>query len=334
MALRISDASKVAVKIIDLRTTTKDYRRRFLPREISNVASLHHPNIIRVERVGRSETKAYIIMAYAETNLRQQILKRSYIQEDLARKWFRQLTSAMDYLHRRGVAHRDLKIENILIDENDNIKLCDFGFSKVCVSNGTQTPNSSTFCGTLGYCAPEILQRTPYNPWKTDIWSLGVVLYKMVVGQMPFGEGNDLGSFRRIAKAQTQLLEFPAHPKITSNCQDLIRSLLAFDSDHRITLLDIFRSKWVISELIQKFEDQRIQDHPIAVPAMSNVVLPGTSTSRQGLLSRLASARTRKHTGDIGKDRPKSSVRPTSVISRLRMHLPSIGGRNFRRERV
>lgn len=328
LALRIRDASKVAVKLIDLRTTTQDYRRRFLPREIENVANLHHPNIIKVQWVGRSKTKAYIIMAYAKTNLRQQIAKRTYIEEALAKKWFCQLTSAMAYLHRRGVAHRDLKIENILIDEDQNIKLCDFGFSKVCQQNGTQGPNSDTFCGSLGYCAPEILQRTPYNPWKTDIWSLGVVLYKMVIGGMPFGEGNDLGSIRKIAKAQTQLLEFPAHPRISDDCQNLIRSLLAFESEHRITLLDIFRSKWFsteglsrgetrafsqITRVVQDMSDMRSKEECVRVRVPNQFLNPSVSST---------------------SNRPKTSMRPTSVISRIRMRLPSLSSKRTRKEKL
>nr|XP_039260415.1 testis-specific serine/threonine-protein kinase 6-like [Styela clava] len=328
LALRIRDASKVAVKLIDLRTTTQDYRKRFLPREIENVATLHHPNIIKVQWVGRSKTKAYIIMAHAKTNLRQQIAKRSFIDETQAKKWFCQLASAMAYLHRRGVAHRDLKIENILIDEEQNIKLCDFGFSKVCQQNGNLGPNSDTFCGSLGYCAPEILLRTPYNPWKTDIWSLGVVLYKMVIGGMPFGEGNDLGCIRKIAKAQTQLLEFPDHPRITDDCQNLIRSLLAFESEHRITLVDIFRSKWINADGLSCVDTNSLSHVSRVIQETNNLRVQETNNRA------IAREQFVNSSQQPSSDRPKTSIRPTSVISRIRMRLPSLSTRRFRKERL
>ena len=165
------------------------------------------------------------------------------------------------------VAHRDIKIENILISEQQNnnsnnnnnggnnnnsvsgscIKLCDFGFSKLIETTTTNEhllvdERSTTFCGSLAYCAPEILLRTPYDPWKTDVWSLGVVLYKMVVGVMPFGEGNDLASVRKITRAQSRLLEFPPFPPTTADCQHLIRSLLTVESSQRITLFQV--SSW------------------------------------------------------------------------------------------
>lgn len=259
-------------------------------------------------------------MAHAKTNLRQQIEAQTYISEEQAKKWFSQLTSALDYSHRRGVAHRDLKIENILIDDEKNIKLCDFGFSKACGASGKLGSNSTTFCGSLGYCAPEILQRTPYNPWKTDIWSLGVVLYKMVVGGMPFGDGNDLGSVRRISKAQSRVLEFPVSPKVSSDCQELIRSLLAFESDHRITLLDIFRSKWVSSGVppIQDHNTMKTQRYLLPLDTDGTFIPASRNTVFNRLVSANLSALTRHR-------KSKRADRPTSVISRLRMHMPHVG---------
>ena len=244
-------------------------------------------------------------MDYAPTNLRRQIELRSFIPEEQARKWFCQLASALEYLHSHRVAHRDIKIENVLIDHNDDIKLCDFGFSKVVEKNAVmQDEPSTTFCGSLAYCAPEILLRTPYEPYKTDVWSLGVVLYKMVVGEMPFGEGNDLGSVKRIAKAHTQMLVFPPYRKVSPSCQNLIRALLTFESTRRISMLDISKFDWV---------------HPQQkIPNVKKQTLT-KSSNQQSVLQ----------TGVVGREIiPLSSHSTYSVISKIRNRLPSLPKRS------
>ena len=249
-------------------------------------------------------------MDYAPTNLRRQLELRSFIPEEQARKWFCQLASALEYLHRHQVAHRDIKIENILIDKNYDVKLCDFGFSKIVETNTIQKdePLSTTFCGSLAYCAPEILLRTPYEPYKTDVWSLGVVLYKMVVGGMPFGEGNDLGSVKRIAKAHTQMLVFPPYPRTSLACQDLIRALLTVETTRRITMLEISKFTWVNPR----------QNNPNASKQTSTKLLEKPSNEEPSVLK----------TGVIGKEIVPLSSHSQSVISRLRNRLPSLTKRS------
>ncbi|XP_076817218.1 testis-specific serine/threonine-protein kinase 6-like [Clavelina lepadiformis] len=306
-ALQISKADVVAVKIIDMKNSCASFRTRFLPRELANIQSLFHPNIIKVRKIAKAQEKVYIVMDYARTNLRSQIELRTYIPEEQARKWFRQLASALDYLHRHGVAHRDIKIENILIDQDNNIKLCDFGFSKLIEKRrGQNDQHSTTFCGSLAYCAPEILLRTPYDPWKTDIWSLGVVLYKMVVGGMPFGEGNDLGSMKRITKAQTKVLEFPPFPKLSESCQELIKALLTVESDQRISMVDISRSKWVNTEDAKQ---------------------PNKRRNKLSFYRDNFEISSTPFNGVIGRQIP---VQSPSMMSRLRMHFPSMSLKNKR----
>jgi len=237
--IEIKSGNTVAIKIIDLENVSSNFRTRFLPRELTNIQKLNHPNIIKVHQISRRDKKIYIVMDYAPSNLHKEIDTRTHINEPQAKKWFLQLTSALEYLQKNGVAHRDVKLENILIDNRQKIKLCDFGFSKIVDGNST------TFCGSLAYCAPEILLQTPYDPWKSDIWSLGVVLYKMVVGVMPFGEGNDLVDVRKIAEAQTRFLHFPSFPVTSHSCQQLIRQLLTVESTRRISLHDVIESIWL-----------------------------------------------------------------------------------------
>ncbi|XP_002130294.2 testis-specific serine/threonine-protein kinase 6-like [Ciona intestinalis] len=313
-AIQVSNGDVVAVKVIDLKNINIFFRTRFLPRELLNIRSLDHPNIIQVRKIAETDSKVYIIMDYANSNLRDQIMKHCYIPEGQARSWFCQLASALEYMHRRGVAHRDIKLENILVDDKRTIKLCDFGFSKMTDRRSGIIPESSTtYCGSLGYCAPEILRRTPYDPWKSDIWSLGVVLYRMVVGGMPFGEGNDLGSVKRISIAQSRSLEFPTFPRTSIECQELIKRLLTVESERRITLLDIFKSRWVNHPVLDighlRQQQKHIQRHSQQPthddPALHNKVIRSEINATQG---------------------------ERSMISRIRMRLPVLNPRRNKRK--
>ncbi|KAK5647421.1 hypothetical protein RI129_002313 [Pyrocoelia pectoralis] len=182
----------VAVKIVSKFTAPTDYLKKFLPREIEVVKGLKHPNLIRFLQAIETTHRVYIVMEFAENGSLLDIIRRdSYIDEGRARKWFRQLLEAVDYCHERGVVHRDIKCENLLMDKGYNIKLSDFGFARGHLKprNG-QLPLSETFCGSYAYASPEILRGTPYHPQQSDIWSMGVVLYAMVFGRLPFDDAN------------------------------------------------------------------------------------------------------------------------------------------------
>jgi len=249
--LEMKSGNVVAIKIINLNAVSRNFRDRFLPRELSNIKRFNHPSIIKVRKISRNENKIYIIMDFAFSSLKKEINDRSYIGEKQAKKWFFQLTSAFEYLQSHGVAHRDIKLENILIDKQRHVKICDFGFSKLVAPPRKQQAteasieHSRTFCGSIAYCAPEILQKTPYDPHKSDVWSLGVVLYKMVVGQMPFGEGNDLACVKKVADAQGKSIEFPPFPKTSLHCQQLIRAMLTVETSKRISLTEVLQSPWL-----------------------------------------------------------------------------------------
>ncbi|NWW94648.1 TSSK1 kinase, partial [Rhynochetos jubatus] len=183
----------VAIKIIDKRQTPRDFLERFLPREIEAVRRLHHPSIIKAHEIFETLAgKVYIVMELGEKgDLLDYIKITGAMEEDVARAKFWQLASAIKHCHDLDFAHRDLKCENILLDEDLNIKLSDFGFSKALSrdENG-RIILSKTFCGSAAYAAPEVLQGIPCDPRISDIWSLGVILYTMVYALMPFDDSN------------------------------------------------------------------------------------------------------------------------------------------------
>ncbi|NXY76501.1 TSSK1 kinase, partial [Glareola pratincola] len=183
----------VAIKIINKKKTPQDFLERFLPREIEALKRLHHPSIIKTYEIFESSAgKVYIVMELGEKgNLLDYIKITGAMKEDIAHIKFKQLASAVKHCHDSDIAHRDLKCENILLDEHLNIKLSDFGFSKsLSRDENGKIILSKTFCGSAAYAAPEVLQGIPCDPKISDMWSLGVILYTMVYALMPFDDSN------------------------------------------------------------------------------------------------------------------------------------------------
>ncbi|XP_036148232.1 testis-specific serine/threonine-protein kinase 4 isoform X2 [Monomorium pharaonis] len=184
--------SQVAVKIVSKFQAPKEYLTKFLPREIEVVKGLKHPNLIHFLQAIETTHRVYIIMEYAKNGSLLDVIRRNtYIDELRSRRWFRQLLEAIDYCHKHGIVHRDVKCENLLMDYHFNIKLSDFGFARGQMnSKNGEWSLSTTYCGSYAYASPEILRGIPYHPQLSDIWSMGVVLYAMVCGRLPFDDTN------------------------------------------------------------------------------------------------------------------------------------------------
>ncbi|XP_043910863.1 testis-specific serine/threonine-protein kinase 1-like [Protopterus annectens] len=235
----------VAVKIIDRKKAPSDFLKNFLPRELEILTAVNHNNIVKTYEIFESSNgKIYIIMELAvQGSLLEYIQSRDALPEDMARKMFHQLTMAIKYCHDINIVHRDLKCENLLLDINYNIKVSDFGFSRRCAFDGEgHTLLSETFCGSIAYAAPEVLQGIPYQPKMYDIWSLGIVLFIMVCGCMPYDDSN----FRRMLRAQkARVLNFPRSKFVTTECKHLILKILHPDVLKRLTIEEILIHPWM-----------------------------------------------------------------------------------------
>lgn len=178
----------VAIKIISKFKTPKEYLRNFLPREIQVVRGLEHPNLIRFYQSIETTHRMFIIMEYAENGSLLDLIHREHkLTEDHARTLFRQILSVLEYIHSKGIAHRDIKCENLLFTRDNVLKLIDFGFAR---ANMAPPSMSSTFCGSFAYASPEILKGVQYQPMSSDVWAIGVVLFAMVVGRLPFDDSS------------------------------------------------------------------------------------------------------------------------------------------------
>ena len=203
-------------------------------RELINHRLLDHPNIIRFVEVLLTPTHLVIVMEYAAGGeLFERICSKGRFGEDEARFFFQQLISGLEYCHVHGVAHRDLKLENTLIDGSatPRLKICDFGYSKHSLIDSE--PKSTV--GTPAYIAPEVLSRKAYDGKAADVWSCGVTLYVMVVGAYPFEDPGDARNFRKtIQRILAVQYAFPSKIPLSEECRDLIRRIFVIDT-HRLT---------------------------------------------------------------------------------------------------
>ncbi|XP_030073552.1 testis-specific serine/threonine-protein kinase 2 [Microcaecilia unicolor] len=235
----------VAVKIIDRKKAPPDFLEKFLPREMDILAAMNHRYIIKTYEIFEtSEGKVYMIMELGvQGDLLEFIKCRGALPEDLSRKLFRQLAMGIKYCHDFDIVHRDLKCENLLLDKDFNIKLSDFGFSKRCSRDEAgKLVLSKTFCGSAAYAAPEVLQGVPYQPKIYDIWSLGVILFIMVCGSMPYDDSN----IKRMLRIQKEhRIDFPRNKKLTVECKELIYRMLQPDVNRRYTVDDVLSHTWM-----------------------------------------------------------------------------------------
>ncbi|XP_028384788.1 serine/threonine-protein kinase MARK2-like [Phyllostomus discolor] len=222
--------TKVALKSLSQWGLTRESE------EMKSLKTIHHPNIIALFEVITTRDKHILIMEYASRgDLFDHLEECGRKTEHEARPMFRQMISALHYCHRKNIVHRDLKPENILLDEDLNVKVADFGFSRDFTNY-----ELTTVCGTYAYMAPEILERQVYDGPKADVWSLGVILYRMLTGDELF-VGDTAGEVKKEIQSKKLCL-----PDFTSvEVQDLLQKMLSVDPSQRPTLDDIMKDTWV-----------------------------------------------------------------------------------------
>ncbi|XP_049437950.1 NUAK family SNF1-like kinase 1 [Epinephelus fuscoguttatus] len=235
-AVERASLKTVAIKSIRKERITDDLDRIHIQREIEITASLRHSNIIRFHEVFESRDKIVIVMEYASRGeLYDYIQERRRLPETEARGIFRQITSAVHYCHKNGVVHRDLKLENILLDQELKVKLADFGLSNH-FQRGTLL---QTYCGSPLYAAPEIVKGLPYQGPEVDCWALGVLLYALVYSSMPFDGASHATLTEQISQGRYR------RPNPPSDACALIDWLLTVRVDERATIEDVANHWWV-----------------------------------------------------------------------------------------
>lgn len=236
----------LAVKVVDRRRAPPAFVYKFLPRELSILRRIRHPNIVHIfELIEVCNGKLYIVMEAAATDLLELVQQRGKLPcVPEARDIFAQVVGAVRYLHDRNLVHRDLKCENVLLAaDGRRAKLTDFGFSKEA---GTFPELSTTFCGSAAYASPEVLLGIPYDAKKYDVWSLGVMLFVMVTGYMPFNDTH----IRSMPQQQKKGVLYPeGQPPLPEPCRALIAQLLRFSPAARPGVGQVAKNSWLKGDI-------------------------------------------------------------------------------------
>ncbi|KAG5420917.1 hypothetical protein I9W82_000007 [Candida metapsilosis] len=241
--------SQVAIKLVKRSTIAKDSDSEVkIHREINSLKLLNHPNIVNLVEVMKSGKYVGIVLEYASGGeLFDYILQHKYLKEPVAKKIFAQLVSGVDYMHSKGLIHRDLKLENLLLDKHKNVIISDFGFVNSCTDRTNDLMKTS--CGSPCYAAPElVLTQSPYEGKKADIWSLGVIMYAMLSGYLPFDDDPENEDGADIIKLYHYICKTPlTFPEYVSPlARDLLRKIIVSDPRRRIGM-DAIRNHPLLS---------------------------------------------------------------------------------------
>uniref|UniRef100_A0AAY4A192 Non-specific serine/threonine protein kinase n=1 Tax=Denticeps clupeoides TaxID=299321 RepID=A0AAY4A192_9TELE len=206
-------------------------------REVRIMKLLNHPNIVKLFEVIETEKTLYLVMEYASGGeVFDYLVAHGRMKEKEARAKFRQIVSAVQYCHQKCIVHRDLKAENLLLDADMNIKIADFGFS----NEFTVGNKLDTFCGSPPYAAPELFQGKKYDGPEVDVWSLGVILYTLVSGSLPF-DGQNLKELReRVLRGKYRIPFY-----MSTDCENLLKKFLILNPTKRGSLEQIMKDRWM-----------------------------------------------------------------------------------------
>ncbi|KAK3017221.1 hypothetical protein RJ639_007139 [Escallonia herrerae] len=246
-------------RIVDLKITDQ------IKREIATLKLLKHPNVVRLYEVIASKTKIYMVLEYVNGGeLFDRIASRGKLSEAEGRKLFQQLIDGVSYCHNKGVFHRDLKLENVLVDARGNIKISDFGLSAL-PQHFRDDGLLHTTCGSPNYVAPEILSNRGYDGATSDTWSCGVILYVTLTGYLPFDDRNLAVLYQKIFKGDAQIPKW-----LSSGARNLIRRILDPNPRTRMTMAEIKADEWFKQDYTpanpeEEEEDPCVDDEALSV---------------------------------------------------------------------
>jgi len=240
----------VAIKVLDKEKIQKQNMGNQIKKEISIMKMVKHKYIVGMIEVLASKTKIFIVLDLVTGGeLFDKIVSVGKLSEEQALFYFGQLVEGVEYCHKMGVCHRDLKPENLLLDENGNLKISDFGLSSLYVGDAdgdgtSRTEILHTTCGTPNYVAPEVLADQGYDGKKADVWSIGVILYVLLAGFLPFDESTIVALFSKI-----QAADFTYPSWFSTEVRAVLDLMIIADPKKRVSLAKLKENTWLRSKV-------------------------------------------------------------------------------------
>jgi serine/threonine protein kinase len=237
IAFRADQNETYACKIVPISKLQTPCNLAAFELEIGIQRQLRHPSIVRLYDLLKDSDNYYVLLEYCSGgDFQAKVGRGKPMPEEQARDYFHQILVGVDHCHSLGIAHRDLKPENLLLDTSGHLKLSDFGFSRFCRENEL----TSTQCGSPLYTAPEILAGKPYLPRATDLWSLGVILYFLLAGRLPWKPGNSAAICKQIMAGD---VKFPQN--CSPACLSLLQRLRKVSPKERISTQEALAHEWL-----------------------------------------------------------------------------------------
>ncbi|KAI5190343.1 serine/threonine protein kinase KIN1/2 [Nematocida sp. AWRm77] len=294
---------QVAIKVINRKKYVgiekKQLREERILREVLVSFLLDHKHIVKLREFFFTDECFYLVFDYVKgEQLLKKVVKHKSLGESTARKYFKQVLSAVSYCHSYYLVHRDIKIENILIDKDDNAMLIDFGLSNFYDREGFL----GTFCGSLYFAAPELLSGTLYEGPEVDVWSLGVVLYVMVCGRVPFDDKNIQHLYQKIIAGKITI------SGLSPELESLLRRMLDPNRATRITVAEIYTHPWIRETFDARARRKAVIDPSLAV--YINHLFGGQFVQEKGGYSNALLT-----LSALFKDKPKGRILPRRMDS-------------------
>ncbi|XP_023806356.1 serine/threonine-protein kinase BRSK2 isoform X4 [Oryzias latipes] len=228
---------KVAIKIVNREKLSESVLMK-VEREIAILKLIEHPHVLKLHDVYENKKYLYLVLEHVSGGeLFDYLVKKGRLTPKEARKFFRQIISALDFCHSHSICHRDLKPENLLLDEKNNIRIADFGMASLQVGDSLL----ETSCGSPHYACPEVIRGEKYDGRKADAWSCGVILFALLVGALPFDDDNLRNLLEKVKLGVFHMPHF-----IPPDCQNLLRGMIEVDASKRLTLEQIQKHSWYL----------------------------------------------------------------------------------------
>uniref|UniRef100_A0A3Q2QS94 Serine/threonine-protein kinase BRSK2-like n=1 Tax=Fundulus heteroclitus TaxID=8078 RepID=A0A3Q2QS94_FUNHE len=228
---------KVAIKIVNREKLSESVLMK-VEREIAILKLIEHPHVLKLYDVYENNKYLYLVLEHVSGGeLFDYLVKKGRLTPKEARKFFRQIISALDFCHSHSICHRDLKPENLLLDEKNNIRIADFGMASLQVGDSLL----ETSCGSPHYACPEVIRGERYDGRRADVWSCGVILFALLVGALPFDHDNLRQLLEKVKSGVFHMPHF-----IPPDCQALLKGMIEVNPDKRLTLEAIQKHTWYL----------------------------------------------------------------------------------------